>query len=214
MQERNSVKYHWIFQILKLAELAMIACLILLFSFYYYTKSYWKKHFAKVQIEQFINDVQAAEALPERFYEIYDIKNGNTLTSNQSNQLYKGLIQEDVKKPPSAIAAVYPAFRIRPTSFNRLRYKQMEISIAWELEKHLSQKQCHNWYLQKADFLYGNVGICDASSFYFQKDVFELNERELATLVVMLENPRKYNPRRDRSKDISKKKVDQLLERL
>ena len=69
-----------------------------------------------------------------------------------------------------------------------------EYFLTREIEKNTSQKQCLNWITQNFDFLYGAKGIENASEFYFEKNLSNLNEKEMDILVKMLDNPLKYNP--------------------
>jgi membrane peptidoglycan carboxypeptidase len=48
----------------------------------------------------------------------------------------------------------------------------------------------------QTDFLNNNIGIKNAAIFYFDKKIENLNEEEIITLIVMMENPSLYNPKR------------------
>jgi len=79
-----------------------------------------------------------------------------------------------------------------------------KIIIAWKLEKEFTQGQCLALLAEKQDFLNNTVGIEEAANFYFNKPINELDNRELATLVLMLKNASLYNPVR-RSEMIQEK---------
>jgi len=61
----------------------------------------------------------------------------------------------------------------------------------------------HNYIL-----INNSIGIKKASITYFNEDVNELNEFELATLVIMMRNPPFYNPiRRKKIVDVAVKEL-------
>ena len=73
----------------------------------------------------------------------------------------------------------------------------VEFLYTLKIEKEFKQEDCLKLILTKADLLYGNVGIKDASIHFFNKKLYYLNEKELIELVIMLENPTLYNPKRN-----------------
>lgn len=79
----------------------------------------------------------------------------------------------------------------------------VEILYALKIEKEFSQEDCLKLILTKVDLLYGNRGIRDASIHFFNKQINDLNERELLTVLIMLENPSQFNPKRKNSEMLS-----------
>ena len=55
---------------------------------------------------------------------------------------------------------------------------------------------CLKLVFNQTDFLNNNIGIKNAAIFYFDKKIENLNEKEKITLIVMMENPSLYNPKR------------------
>ncbi len=66
-------------------------------------------------------------------------------------------------------------------------------SLALELKSRVTNRELLNWLVTKYDFLNKAVGIKKASNIYFNKDIVELDEFEMAILVVIMENSSLYN---------------------
>ena len=79
----------------------------------------------------------------------------------------------------------------------RLKQKAKEYVIAIQLEKSYTKEEILAMYLNTVDFINQAVGIQSASSVYFSKDPKDLNPKEAALLVGMLQNPSYYNPLRE-----------------
>ena len=80
--------------------------------------------------------------------------------------------------------------------FGRVRQKFGEWIIAAKLEKRYTKEEIMTMYFNKVDFLNQGVGIHSASKVYFSNAPAGLNIQEAATLVGMVKNPNKYNPKR------------------
>lgn len=76
-----------------------------------------------------------------------------------------------------------------------------------KIEKDFSKDHCLKYELLNYDFGYKNIGIKDASKFYFGKTIDALNEDEKITIVAMLENSSLYNPLRNKEFVINKVRV-------
>lgn len=66
-----------------------------------------------------------------------------------------------------------------------------------KIKKDFSNDDCLKFNLLNADFLYKNIGVENASKYYFKKKIEQLNDDEIITLLIMLENPSLYNPARN-----------------
>lgn len=74
-------------------------------------------------------------------------------------------------------------------------------ALYWlKIKKEFSHDECVKFVLIHYDFGFDNIGIKDASKFYFKKDLKQLNEKEIITLVVMLRNSALYNPIRNKKR--------------
>ena len=78
----------------------------------------------------------------------------------------------------------------------RATQKLKEWIVAVSLEKRYTKEEIIQLYFNKFDFLYNANGVEMASRIYFNKTTSDLTLPEAATLVAMLENPNKNNPKR------------------
>ncbi len=100
---------------------------------------------------------------------------GSTLTQQLAKQLYtehvaRGTVQRALQKP-------------------------IEWVVAVKLERYYTKEEIMTLYLNKYDFVHHAVGIYTASNTYFGKHPSELNAEESATMVGMLQNASRFNPK-------------------
>ncbi|WP_256379777.1 MULTISPECIES: transglycosylase domain-containing protein [unclassified Flavobacterium] len=69
-----------------------------------------------------------------------------------------------------------------------------------KIKKEFSHDECLKFVLVHYDFGFDNIGIKDASKFYFKKDLEKLNEKQIITLVVIFRNSGLYNPIQNKKK--------------
>jgi len=94
---------------------------------------------------------------------------------------------------------------------NRLTQKVKEWVIATRLEKQYTKNEIIAMYFNVFDFTRGAVGIRSAARIYFGKEPQDLNIEESATLVAMFKNPVLYNPYRERFKENSLQRRNQVF---
>lgn len=99
-------------------------------------------------------------------------------------------------------------------TFERVIQKIKEWVIAVRLERQYTKEEIITMYLNKYDFLYQAVGIRSASRIYFGKEPKDLNIEESAVLVAMLKNPILYNPEKEKFKDNSIQRRNQVLKQM
>ena len=194
-------------QIVKYSTLLIVLFLV---GFYFYVKNYWKDIYDESELNSFITEVKSADDLPEKFYDLYEIEYESLFKSFNSYALTEILHSQYKEKPPSAWASRI-FIVLSKKQLYRYPFKLTEISLIWEIEKRTSQRECLNWITEKYDFLNQAKGIKKASQIYFQKKTENLNDYELATLVIMLKNASLYNP--FRRQVLIDKKVDELLKK-
>ncbi|MDR6760066.1 hypothetical protein J2Y38_000245 [Flavobacterium sp. 2755] len=105
-------------------------------------------------------------------------------------------IYEKIKEPscPCQNAANNIRTDIRNTSL-------LKRTLYWlKIKKEFSHDECLKFVLINYDFGFDNIGIKDASKFYFKKDLEKLNEKEIITLVVIFRNSGLYNPIQNKKK--------------
>ncbi|WP_103070439.1 transglycosylase domain-containing protein [Aquimarina sediminis] len=196
---------------LKTIKVVLILGILFFVGCYFYAKNYWKNFSSEAQILALTTEIRNAKKLPEKFYELYKIENPNTLTHSLNRLMVTAIFTSDFIKPPSSSVAI---FYENSKEFKGViyRYKLREISLSWEIESKVSQKECLNWIAAKYDFMNEAIGIESASNLYFKKNLHKLTERELACLVIMMRNPSLYNP--FRRKELVDKKTNELLAKL
>jgi penicillin-binding protein 1A len=94
---------------------------------------------------------------------------------------------------------------------NRLTQKVKEWVIAIRLEKQYTKDEIIAMYFNIFDFTRGAVGIRSAARIYFGKEPQDLSIEESATIVAMFKNPVLYNPYRERFKENSLQRRNQVF---
>ena len=95
---------------------------------------------------------------------------------------------------------------------NNYKRKIKELLFALKLEKNLSKQDILLLYLNTAYFGAGQYGIIEASNFYFNKNVENIDLYESALLVALLKAPSKYNPLKHF--DLSMKRTEIVLQNM
>lgn len=93
----------------------------------------------------------------------------------------------------------------------RILQKFKEWVIAVRLERQYTKDEIIAMYLNKFDFINQADGIRSASRIYFDKEPKQLDLHESAVLVAMLKNPALYNPIKNKFKDNSKRRRNQVF---
>ncbi len=126
-------------------------------------------------------------------------------------EIYKKM--ED-PKCPCEIATNY----IGSFSVYRHGYSPTKSLYQLKIKRKYSKMDCFKFLLLNTDFkhVYADstrktFGVKEASKFYFNKDIKELNEKEVLTIIAMLKNPSLYDP--IRNKEGLKNRV-RVLERI
>lgn len=118
----------------------------------------------------------------------------STITQQLSRQLFTGVRSKNL--------------------FQAVIQKIKEWVIAIRLERQYTKEEIITMYLNKSDFIYQAVGIRSASRIYFGKEPMDLKTEEAAVLVGMLKNPNLYNPLRERFKENSLQRRNQVLRQM
>ena len=98
--------------------------------------------------------------------------------------------------------------------FARIIQKAKEWVIATRLERQYTKEEILAMYLNTVDFLYRAVGIQSAARVYFDKEPKDLSLEESAVIVAMLKNPWQFNPYRERSKERSLRRRNQVFKQM
>lgn len=197
-------------RLIKIFRNSVIIVLLLILAFYIFLLNAWKIDFTEEEIKPYITEIKQAEELPYLFYELYNLDNNNSLDSGTMEFLAKSLFYIKTSRPISVWLArmIYiPKMKDR-VFINRVK---IELSLAMKIDRETLQKEQLNYLLNDLDFVNGQIGVKNASKFYFEKEITELTENEIASLIVMTRNPAFYNPKRRPEK--LKNEVDKLLKK-
>lgn len=175
----------------------------------FYLHNLWTDYLTEEELVSLVADIKDAENVNERYYFYYDKLYPKTLEYSSNRMLLQSILTGKGSKTPNQIIPSYRYSHKSNKSRNRL--KSYLFSLAWKLERvGVTQKECLNWLLQNQGYLFGIKGVRNASQYYFEKELDSLNDKQIATLVLMTKNPRMYNPKRE----ISKEKLEEGLKRL
>lgn len=89
------------------------------------------------------------------------------------------------------------------------RRKFKELILTKEIEKYLTKQDIITLYLTKSYFGAGKYGVREASRFYFNKELEELELEECAMLIGLLKAPTKYNP--TNNKELTQSRTTQVI---
>ncbi|MVO11099.1 hypothetical protein GOQ30_18160 [Flavobacterium sp. TP390] len=197
-------------RIIKIFRILFIIFSVIFLVVYFLLINAWKYDFTENELQPYFSEIRKSENLPELFYKYYDLDNDNSLETKTGEYLFKSIFYHRTSRPLSfwlAKQMYIPKMKNR-NSINRIR---IEMSLAMKIEKETSQKEQLNYTLSTVDFVNNQIGVKNASKFYFGKEITELNENEIASLIVMTRNPALYNPKRRPEK--LKAEVEKLLKK-
>jgi len=153
-----------------------------------YLKFEFNKTFDENKLSELKSEIQKAKPLSDEFIKIYN--HIHPITN------LNGIIQDEFFEKHNRDC---PCFMVARQLIIPVR-KQIQANryiLASKLEKSFTQEECLSYLSSIRTFTFGNRGIENASSFYFKKNLKELNKREMQTLILMIENPIRYNPIRN-----------------
>ena len=167
----------------------------MILAFYIFILNAWKFDFTEEEIKPYIAEIKQAEKLPDLFYELYNVDNGNSLEYGTLEYLTKNLLF--IKTiAPSSVWIARLMYISKSEYRNYPKILKVELSLATKIDKEISAKEQLNFIVQETNFAMDQIGLKSAAKFYFNKEVKELNSLEMAKLVVMLRNPSFFNPKR------------------
>ena len=155
----------------------------------------------KEKVELIISEMKAAKVHDEKLISMYNKIHKNALEKSSWRNLWDWIWGENNECP------CFDA--VRKTYINkRHKIAENDFAVSIKIEREVSQRDCLNFIFEDFNYLYNNEGVDEASEFYFQKSVNELNDDELIGLIIMQKNPLLYNPKR--FKDKFDKKVNEV----
>ena len=177
-------------KIIKISTIGLLGIFALSLLFVQYLKTDFNDSFSQSDIEGLQDEIQSAKELPDQFVKIY---NDIYPITNTSGILYDWTFEDYDRDCPCLHVT---SFR-RDLTMNKSRITGNRYVLAWKLEKEVTQQQCLNYLSTQFDFLYNNIGIEEASRFYFDSSVDSLTEKQMKTFVLMFRNPALNNPKRN-----------------
>ncbi|MGB1295870.1 MAG: transglycosylase domain-containing protein [Flavobacteriales bacterium] len=174
----------------KILLYSMLTGVLSLWLFIAYAVSDYNSSYNPEVINSLVKKAKTSKQLPQAFIDVYYKINTKR---NSKEVLYHALIDQRTRPCPSMEMAGF----ISHVAINNNKFLANRYVFAMKLENYLSQEECLNYLTERHDFLYSNIGIRQASTYYFKKDLEHLNTKEYATLVLMLKNPSIYNPKKN-----------------
>lgn len=171
-----------------------------------YVFSPFNEDIDKEKIVELTEVIKESKKHDERLLLMYSKVNNNALEKSFWDNYWRMILKGENNRCPCWLV-------VRDARFINLRKRIVEndFAITVKIEKEVSQKDCLNYYLENFRFLNRVRGIETAAKFYFQKEIANLSEDEMIGLIVMLENPVLYNPKRfkerhdEKVKEVKKK---------
>lgn len=146
--------------------------------------------------------------LPPRFYEIYSIMKPNVFKYNFLEQA----LFTDRRGDCPCYQNWYWLYIFSST--NRFERYFNKLLVVFYMEDNLTQQQCFAYNMWRMDFLYGTSGVCEASEFYFNKGLDELNDGEIINLLLMFDSPSLYNPIKNGNQERLKNRIRNIEEKI
>jgi len=198
--------------------IAILGVIILLTSKLLSYKYGWKKHFNETNIIEFAESINNSESLPDNFILVYDrifpkkrtTKLSKTLFYSIPMQMLSGKYRENLYSPTFDLSRQF--YYELVNSKSRKCYHDCFVFLSFALNKYTTPEKCFDFIANNSDFLYNQIGISQASNFYFKKEIMDLSDKEIVGLILMLQNPALYNPRRYPER--YRMRVDYYLEKL
>lgn len=195
-------------RLIKIFRNLVIVVSLLILGFYIFLLNAWKIDFTENEINQYISEIKQAEELPNLFYELYNLDTNNSLENGTLMYLTKNFFFVKTNQPLSIWIA--KMMYIPKAEYRKYPHiLKIELSLATKIDKEISPKEQLNFMLKQTDFANRQIGIKSTSKYYFNKEITELNENEIASLIIMTRNPSLYNPKRRPEK--LKAEVEKLL---
>jgi len=169
---------------------------IILVGLYIYGINSWRNIATEAEIEVLIKEIKSADELPDKFYKIYEINNPTSLDYGIQTSSVIGIFKDNINTSPSLMVSRNWGLPQKTTSIKQ-RTRISYYGLASKLENKVNQKGCLNWIANNHYFENNQIGIFNASKYYFNKEISNLTNVEMATLVLMIQNASLYNPIRN-----------------
>jgi hypothetical protein len=164
-------------------------CLLVIGGYVWYIFSDYNQDIDQEEVQEIVSEIKAAKQHDRRLIEMYNKVHGNALEKSAWRNLWDWIW---------GIRNAHPCYEVVRRVHLTKQPKLPESTFAFcvKVEREVSQTDCLNCILERFNFLDGNEGVDEASNFYFQKPLSELSDDERIGLIVMMENPALFHPRR------------------
>jgi hypothetical protein len=186
----------------KLLKVALML-LVLFFCFYEFLLSDYNPMFDDDIFKSV--EIKLTESRQEKFHDLIELYTKTHNIQRVRNKFFYNHISFGIC--PSLDIVRYFGYNFRAN----IKFPFVELIYSLKIEKEFTSEECLKTLFLNCDYLHGNIGIKNASKYYFKKEFEDLNQREKLTLIVMFQNPSLYNPIRRPEK--VKMKVD-LFEKI
>ena len=158
----------------KVFKKLILFSILILIAFYIFLLNSYKFIYSDNEIKSFVNEINNSPNLPNEFYELYNKEFDHSLEKSTIKYLSKSIYKLDSNRPVSIWTAI--VFKIKKdkiTSFDK--FYKIENSLAIKIESLTKSKQQLNWLMENCDFGYKQIGVQNASKFFFNKELNKLN---------------------------------------
>jgi len=158
--------------------------------FIQYLISDFHNPYDKAEFDKLKAEINNAEKLPSDFQivfdEMYPVTNTNGILIDELNS--------ERNRSCPCLHVAYMNWNLNQQNYPN---KFDEYILSWKLEKEFSQNQCLKYLAYNHNFLRSQIGIDQASAYYFEKKLNALNKKEFAILTLMIRNANLYDPIRN-----------------
>lgn len=154
---------------------------------YFYLRGSWREAVTEEELSELVDEIKVADELPNRFYELYEERYKKALSKTLNEQIIKGVFGNFTKSPSLLVSSISKHSRVDGDS-TRLSNKKI-YALAWKIEQETSQRQCLNWVLKNYQFDIRFKGIEDIAYWYYNKNVHDLNDKELKGVIMLMDKP-------------------------
>lgn len=170
-----------------MAELFVVGLILLYFGARIWLYARFDSVVENLDYAGYVEDIKSTPALPETVFEAFE-KVHNFDERRTTNQLLSSLPVEIFlnSRNMSSCSCMIIGRRQVQGPYNTM-------TLALHLDKDAGSRKCLEFYLNNCDFLFNQIGIRNASEFYFGKSLEDLSEREMLKLCLMSKNPALYN---------------------
>ena len=186
---------------IKLILKIFMSSLIVLFGIYFFLISDYNNMFNNKRFIEIKKSIEKSKS--KKYADLISIYQKTHSIENVNNRIRKS------KKDCPCLTVIrnfgYPTLYVKNSS--QIRNGINEIIYANKLEKTFTQEDCLIFLFSSYDFSRESKGVEEASKYFFNKNIEDLNQSEKINLILMVDNSALYNPLRN--KELVKKKIEE-----